>query len=179
MKRLGWALCIGLLAWPLVALADGYVETTGTYSEGASIRGNRYDTGGSMKVTLGTTISGEDQTNDLIKTSGGAVRSTQLVGTGGVPSTASDTTTAATTLPTGKKTFFGTVTCTGTCTQTQKIYGDWNNDAASGVLVCTITMSATTTAFDWCVTDLNFSYWYVITTNSGGTTPLAGLFVQY
>lgn len=33
------------------AQADGYVETTGTYAEGAQIRGNRYATDGSLKVS--------------------------------------------------------------------------------------------------------------------------------
>ncbi len=150
-----------------------------TYSEAATVTLS-VDLSGNTRVTLGTLLSGEDQTNNLIMTSGGAVRTTQILGTGGVPSTASDATTAASILPTGSKTFVGTVTCTGTCVQTQKIYGDWNSDAASGVLLCTITLSATTTAIDACpVVTANFAYYYVVTTLTSGTTPLAAVFVHY
>lgn len=205
---------LGLSVSPQAAHADGYVETTGSYTEGAPIRGNRYDTGGNLKVnsaaagtataaapslsegaagswsfdlsgnarvTLGTLISGEDQTNNLLMTSGGVVRQTQLVGTGGVPTTATDATTSAQILPTLKKTFHGIVTCTGTCVQTQKIYGAYESSAtvASSVLVCTLTMNASTTAVDYCVTDVNFSYWFVVTSATSGTTPLAALLVQY
>ena len=41
------------------ARADGVVETTGTYAEGAAIRGDRYDTGGNKKTTLGTLLNVE------------------------------------------------------------------------------------------------------------------------
>lgn len=57
--RLGLALGL-LLCGVAPALADGYVESSGTYAEGAQIRGNRYDTGGNQKVTLGTYVAGED-----------------------------------------------------------------------------------------------------------------------
>lgn len=73
-----FALLISLWLWPAQAHADGYVETTGTYAEGAQIRGDRYDTGGNKKVTQGTLSSGEDQTNNLLMTSGGVVRGTTL-----------------------------------------------------------------------------------------------------
>lgn len=64
--RLGLALGL-LLCGVAPALADGFVESSGTYAEGAQIRGNRYDTGGNQKVTLGTLLSGEDQTNGVMK----------------------------------------------------------------------------------------------------------------
>jgi hypothetical protein len=133
-------------------------------------------------VSLTTLISGEDQTNNLMRTSGGAVRQTQLVGTGGIPSTASNQTTAAVVLPVGVKTFHGIVTCTGTCVQTQQIYGSFESSAtvAKSTLVCTIIMSGTTTATDFCQpTATPFAYWFVVTTLTSGTTPLAGLFVMY
>ena len=55
-------LLIGLLALSTVAMtaevrADGVVETTGTYAEGTAIRGDRYDTGGNKKATLGTLLN--------------------------------------------------------------------------------------------------------------------------
>lgn len=138
------------------------------------------DLSGNMRVTI-PLLSGEDQAAQLLATSGGSVRITQILGTGGIPSTATDATSATSILPVGMKTFQGIVTCTGTCVQTQKIYGTWLNSAvvASSALVCTLTISASTTASDWCATDRNFSYWFVVTTLTSGTTPLSGIFVQY
>ena len=52
-----------------------------------------------LRVTMGTLLSGEDQTNNLIMTGWGAAKVTQLVGTGGVPSTAGDATGSANLLP--------------------------------------------------------------------------------
>jgi hypothetical protein len=141
-----------------------------------------FDLSGNQRVTLGTLISGEDQTNNLIMTGAGVTRMTQLVGTGGVPSTASDATGTATTLPASTITFHGIVTCTGTCVQTQKIYGSFENSAtvAKSVLVCTLSMNASTTAVDWCkVGPQPFAYYFVVTSGTSGTTPLAGLFAQY
>lgn len=140
-----------------------------------------FDLNGNARVTPGTLLFGEDSTNNLMMTSGGAVRITQLVGTGGIPSTASDATGTANILPVGLKTFHGIVTCTGTCVQTQKIYGSFESSATVGksILVCTLTISASTTATDYCSTDRNFSYWFVVTSLTSGTTPLAGLFAMY
>lgn len=162
---------------------DGFgtaTELAPTLAEGAA-GSFSFDLAGNARVTLGTLLSGEDQTNGLIRTSGGAVRMTQILGTGGAPSTATDATSATSQLPVGKKTFQGIVTCTGTCVQTQKIYGTWLNSAtvASSKLVCQLTNNASTTATDSCVSDENFLYWFVVTTATGGTTPLAGIFVQY
>ena len=143
-----------------------------------------FDLAGNARVTLGSLLSGEDQTNNLIMVSGGAVRYTQLVGTGGIPTTATDATTSATILPTGRKTFQGLVTCTGTCVQIQKIYGAQESSAtvAKSALVCTLNPGAsvaTTSATDWCSTDLNFLYWFVVTSSTSGTTPLSAVLAQY
>ena len=167
------------------------VSTTGatataaapTYSEAATVTLST-DLAGNERVTLGTLLSGEDQTNNLLMTSGGSTRITQLVGTGGVPSTATDATTTATILPTGRKTFHGLVTCTGTCVQIQKIYGAQESSAtvAKSVLVCILNPGAsvaTTTATDWCTTDLPFSYWFVVTSSTSGTTPLSAVMAMY
>ncbi|MEQ1844633.1 MAG: hypothetical protein ABL983_03530 [Nitrospira sp.] len=56
--RIGLALGL-LLSGVAPAFADGFVETSGTYSEGAQLRGFRFDTGGNLKVTPGTLLGGE------------------------------------------------------------------------------------------------------------------------
>ena len=141
-----------------------------------------WDLSGNLRMALGVPITGSDTANNAIMTESAVVRLTQLVGTGGVPSTASDATGTATTIPAGDITFHGIVTCTGTCVQTQKIYGSFENSAtvAKSVLVCTLTMNASTTAVDWCsVKQQPFYYYFVVTSNTSGTTPLAGLFAMY
>jgi hypothetical protein len=140
------------------------------------------DLTGSRTATLTTLLAGEDQTNNLLMTSGGVVRQTQILGIGGVPSTATDSTTTPQLVPTGNKTFLGRITCTGTCVQTQKIYGSWRStaNAAQDDLVCTITLNASTSDQASCANiTLNYSYWYVVTSGTSGTTPLAGIFAQY
>jgi len=67
--RIGLALGV-LLSGVAPAFADGYVETSGTYAEGAQLRGDRFDTGGNLKVTQGTLTSGEDQTNNVLRVEG-------------------------------------------------------------------------------------------------------------
>ncbi len=132
-------------------------------------------------VSLTTLLACEDQTNHLCMASGGAARMTQIVGTGNIPSTATDATGTAVALMVGKKTFLAVETCTGTCTQTIKIYGAFENSAtvAKSVLLCTLILSASTTASDFCTTDLTFMYYFPVTSGTGGTTPLSGVFAMY
>lgn len=170
------------LAGNVRVIAYGRATATApVYAEGSSTGSFSFDLAGNARVTMGTLLFGEDSTNSLIRTSGGAVRITQILGTGGIPSTATDATSATSILPVGMKTFQGVETCTGTCVQTQKIYGTYANAAtvAASDLVCTLTLNASTTATDWCKTDKNYAYWFVVTSATSGTTPLSGIFVQY
>ena len=176
-------LCAWLLYVPTV-YAAGPVSSTAAAPTLTEATANSFsgDLSGNTRSTLGTLLAGEDQDNTLFMTSGGVVRQTQLLGTGGVPSTATDATNTPIALPTGHKTFTGRVTCTGTCVQTQKIYGTWRStaDATLDDLVCTITLNKSTADQASCIpTETNFSYWYVVTSLTSGTTPLAGIFVQY
>lgn len=81
-----------------------------------------------------------------------------------------NTTTAAVAIPMGYKSVYGEVVGTGAVTQTQAIYGDVDDDAANGILLCTLTLSGTTRAQDACPPfTANFIYYYVKTTNTTGT----------
>lgn len=81
-----------------------------------------------------------------------------------------NTTTTAVAIPFGYKSIYGQVVGTGAVTQTQAIYGDIDDDAANGILLCTLTLSGTTRAQDACPPfTANFIYYYVITTNTTGT----------
>lgn len=157
-----------------------------TFGNNSTMNAESCDTAGNQRETLGTLLSGENQgtsqATSFIATSGAVVQFVQILGTGGVPSTATDATTTPIAINTGRKTFTGRITCTGTCVQTQKIYGTWRNTADNTVdnLICTITLNATTSDQASCANiNLNFSYYYVTTTATSGTTPLAGVFVQY
>lgn len=80
----------------------------------------------------------------------------------------------------GAKTIYGQVVGTGAVTQTQAIYGDVDNDAANGVLLCTLTLSGTTRAQDACpVITANFSYYYVVTTVTSGTSATGAVYAMY
>jgi len=92
-----------------------------------------------------------------------------------------DTTSAVVDVPNGRKTFFGQVECTaGACTQTQAIYGTNYPTAVKGVLICTITLSATSTDYDACpVVTAAFPRYYVITTSTAGTNATGAIYVSY
>ena len=80
----------------------------------------------------------------------------------------------------GPKSFYGQVVGTGAVTQTQAIYGDIDNDAANGVLLCTITLSGTTRTQDACpVITAQFAFYYVITTNTTGTGATGAVYAMY
>lgn len=92
-----------------------------------------------------------------------------------------NTTSTAQSVTADRKSFYGQVVCSsGTCTQTQAIYGDLDSDAANGILLCTLTLSGTTRAQDACpVITATFLYYYVITTNTSGTSATGTIYVMY
>lgn len=166
-------LVLGLLVGVAApAFADGFVETSGTYAEGAPVRGDRYDTGGNKKVTLGTLFSGEDQTNNALMTEGGAVRGTEgnLIN-----SAVGDATSSAFTLPTGWKTITGRITGAGSVAQVITIYGGTSSSmaAATSDVVCTITLSGTSGAAGTAASCPPFVgaflYYKAVTSGSSGT----------
>ena len=80
----------------------------------------------------------------------------------------------------GIKSIYGQVVGTGAVTQTQAIYGDIDSDAANGILLCTLTLSGTTRHQDACPPiTANFSYLYVITTNTTGTSAAGAIYAMY
>lgn len=112
-----------------------------------------------------------------VETVGARVHVVQIVA--GV--TTNTTSTAGVPVSSGPKTFYGQVICTsGACAQTQAIYGDSNNDAANGVLLCTLTLSATTRDDQACpVITANFPYYYVVTTSTSGTAATGAVYAMY
>jgi len=94
--------------------------------------------------------------------------------------TTNTTSTAVAGVP-GTKTFWGQVVCSsGACTQTQAIYGDQDNNAANGVLLCTLTLSGTPRAQDVCAgSTAAYPYYYVVTTNTTGTAATGAVYVNY
>lgn len=167
-----WILAIGLCFIPLTGYAEDRpgraTATPPTHLEGASVAMS-CDLAGNCRTSLGTLLSGEDQVNNLFLTSGGVVR-----GTVGNLATAvtTNTTSTAVALPVGSKSIYGTVTGTGAITQTQAIYGGVTSGVTTttGILLCTLTLSGTTTVVDACpVITANFLFYIVVTTATTGT----------
>jgi hypothetical protein len=92
-----------------------------------------------------------------------------------------NTTSAVVEVPNGPKSVTGIVECTsGACTQTQAIYGTNYPTAVNGILLCTITLTATTRDDDACpVITAAFSRYYVVTTNTSGTAATGAVYVAY
>lgn len=135
------------------------------------------DANGNVRVTQGTLEACEDQTNSLCMVSGGVVRSKAMAA-----AVTTDTTSAAVTLPVGSKSIYGSVAGTGSVTQTQKIYGGITSGvtATTGVLLCTLTLSGTTTAVDACpVITANFLYYIVVTSATTGTSASGDVTAMY
>lgn len=95
-------------------------------------------------------------------------------------SVTTNTTSTAVAVPRGSKSIYGQVVGTGSVTQTQAIYGDVDNDAANGVLLCTLTLSGITRAQDACpVITANFRYYYVVTTATSGTSATGSIYAMH
>ena len=93
-----------------------------------------------------------------------------------------NTTTAAVAGVSGTKTFWGEVVCSsGACTQTIEIRGDQNNDAANGVLICTITLSGTPRDQngDCSGSTASYPYYYVVTTSTTGNDATGAVYANY
>lgn len=103
---------VGFAAGPVAATAAAPSLTEGSANSFSS------DLAGNVRVALGTLLACEDQTNSLCMTSGGAVRSATMAS-----AVTTNTTSSAVAVPTGTKTFYGSVDGTGAITQTQVIYG--------------------------------------------------------
>lgn len=173
------SLCACLATAPGVSFAAGPVAATAAAPSLTEGSANSFssDLAGNVRTSLGTLISGEDQTNNLIQTSGGAVRSTTMAS-----AVTTDTTSAAVALPVGSKSIYGAVTGTGAITQTQKIYGGINSGVTSttGILLCTLTLSGTTAVYDACpVMTANFLYYIVVTSSTTGTSASGTVTAMY
>ena len=134
------------------------------------------DLAGNTRTTLGTLLSGEDQTNNLIQTSGGAVRLTTMWS-----AMTTDTTSAVNTAPTGTKYFYASVDGTGAVTQTHKIYGGISSGmtATNGVLLCTLTLSGTTHDHAGCTVKTSWPFFIDVTSLTTGTSATGAVTVMY
>jgi len=94
-----------------------------------------------------------------------------------------DTTSAVVDIPNGRKSVSGYVSCTaGACTQTQAIYGTNGTTAtvAKAQLLCTLTLSGTSTDYDTCpVITAAFARFFVVTTSTTGTNATGVVYVAY
>ncbi len=150
-----------------------------TLAEGAAASFS-FDLAGNARFTLGTLISGEEQTFDLLKTSGGSVRTTTF------SSVTSATSSTVTTVPTGAKTFMGQIinATSETKAATVLIYGNWTNSTTGGILLCTLTLPSTVTVLqlqDACpVVTANFAFYYYTATvyTSASSAPFT-LYAMY
>lgn len=123
-----------------------------------------FDLTGNARVTFGTLLSGEDQANNLLMTSGGANRITSL---GAVTSATSSTPMA---IFTGPVRFMGQITNATSETKalTVDIYGNWTSSTTGGDPICRIILPSTATVThleDTCptVTPDYLYYYYTVT----------------
>lgn len=177
LAGLGRLLLVSLAIGPLAswAASDGEFFTAGRTQIGP---GCVVDDVSPATVTEQTqTMPRCDTAGNLRTTLGGAV-TTKLTVASGVTT---NTTTASLAVPSGSKSFYGQVVCSsGACTQTQALYGDIDDDEANGILLCTLTLSGTTRAQDACpVITAAFSYYYVVTTNTTGTSATGAVYAMY
>lgn len=125
-----------------------------------------WDLAGNARFTLGTLLFGEDQTNNLFRVSGGAIRTTTVM-TG----VTTNTTSATTTVFSGAKKPMASVTGTGAITATVQFYGDMENTTTHGDPLCpAIVLSGTTKAVGFCPQiTADYPYYHAVTTAVSGT----------
>jgi hypothetical protein len=152
-----------------------------TYVEGTD-NAISCDNAGNVRQTFGTLLSGEDQTNNLLMTSGGTTRGTVGNVATGLLVAGDATPTTPVALPVGSKTIYGSVDGTGAVTQTQKVYGGLTNGvtATTGELLCTLTLSGTTHAHAVCPPiTANFLFYMVVTSSTTGTSATGVVTAMY
>ena len=158
------------------ARADGCIigKPSSTYVTGQKTREDYCDSAQNKYVTPGTLSAGEDQTNNLVMTSGGVVRSTAIM-----TAVSTNTTGSVITLPTGSKSIQGILSCNAggstNCGITYTIYGGPLNSTTSGQTeqLCQViipTGAAYTSGTCPPITG-NFLFVYAITTGVAGTSP--------
>src|ERR1043165_6101704 len=141
-----------------------------------------FDLAGNARFTLGTLLSGEDQTNNLLMTSGGAVRQIALMTAVSTNSTGS---TAAGYV--GSKTVKGTLTCNAggstNCGITYTIYGSELSSQATGTKeqLCQVVIptGAAVTSGSCAPITAAFTYLWAETTGVAGTSPSLNLTLMY
>lgn len=135
-----------------------------------------------FQFTMVTLLSGEDQTNNLLMTSGGAVRSTAMMA-----AVSTNTTGSPVALPTGNKTIKGTLTCNAggstNCGITVTIYGSELNTQATGTeeQLCqmVIPTGAAVTTRTCPPISAAFLYIWSVTTGVAGTSPSLNVTSMY
>lgn len=136
---------------------------------------------GALRVTLDTLLAGEDQTNNLLMTSGGVVRGTE----GNIINSAvGNATSTAFQLPTGNKSITARITGAGAVAQVITIYGGTSSGmaAATSNVICTITLSGTSGAAgtaDMCPPFVAPALFYIAVTTGSTGTPTTILTASY
>ena len=178
MKRLLLISAVSLLGLSWVSLAQAItceVSTSApTFPTGTAMGADSCDTAGNKRMTIGTLIAGEDQTNNLLMTSGGVARMTTF------SSVTSATTSSVSAVPMGAKTFVAQIinATSETKAATLTIYGNLISSTTGGIALCIITLPSTATTLqlqDSCpITSVNFLYYFYTATvyTSASSAPL-------
>ena len=132
------------------------------------------DLSSNVRITQGTLMAGEDQTNNLLMTSGGVARMTTF------SSVTSATTSSVSAVPMGAKTFVAQIinATSETKAATLTIYGNLISSTTGGIALCIITLPSTATTLqlqDSCpITSVNFLYYFYTATvyTSASSAPL-------
>jgi len=173
-------LAYAALLWLLVAQPAWAVDIDIRHTDGTKSPWG--GTGAVGDVTMATLFSGEDQINNLLMTSGGAVRSTTMAS-----AVATNTTSAVISPPIGSKSIQGILTCNAgaatNCGITFTVYGSFLNTQATGTkeTLCTATIptGAAVTSAACPVITAAFPYLWTETTGVAGTSPSLTVYIGY